>query len=308
MLANGDKTGYGFHGDFLNGWNPTTLKSALQQCANTDNGGQISACAPLMQSNSDQASYNCPQQPSVINETVTGLLNSLPGCNPISSGPAADSPANHVCSSNTTAPSINPSSSGNGPFTTFIPQIGTTDGNWAYAGCASDSPASRSLGGPSFANDSMTNELCQAFCAKNGLPLAGVEYGRECYCGLSINPSFLTGKACTGMICAGNRTEYCGAGSLLSLWNSTTYSGPRQIIPSSVGQVLSSPSGQLKYLGCANDNAGGHRALNNASSIRKYSCSTPRVVVTLVISLSNKSHTATAALSIAVIDFNNGAL
>ena len=40
VFANGDTTGYGFHGDFLNGWDSTVQAAAMSQCINVDNGGK----------------------------------------------------------------------------------------------------------------------------------------------------------------------------------------------------------------------------------------------------------------------------
>ncbi|KAF1982413.1 hypothetical protein K402DRAFT_424524 [Aulographum hederae CBS 113979] len=49
-FANGDTTGYSFHGDFMNGWNIDVLKAAIGDCLNADNGGAISSCPSLAKS------------------------------------------------------------------------------------------------------------------------------------------------------------------------------------------------------------------------------------------------------------------
>ena len=55
---------------------------------------------------------------------------------------------------------------------------------------------------------------------------AGVEYGRECWCGNTLNvagnsgstPSKNVTDSQCSFTCPGNSTEYCGAGSKLNLY------------------------------------------------------------------------------------------
>ena len=233
VFSNGDTTGYGFHGDFLNGWNMTTQTAALKNCANTDNGGLIQACPPLMLSRTAQSSFNCPEQPPLIDEQVHGTLTALPGCN-----------AGTSCSP-TPAPRINPTSSS--PQTTFLPQSDQTYNNWVYLGNTQDLQGNRVLQGASTVNNHMTNELCQKYCSDRGFPLAGLEFSRECYCGSDVSASF-TDSWEFSMVCGGNHTQFCGGRNLISIWKSTI-PPVRRTIPSAVGETL----GNLQYLGCAVD-------------------------------------------------------
>lgn len=76
----------------------------------------------------------------------------------------------------------------------------------------------------------MTIDLCLQKCY-NYL-WAGVEYGRECWCGnklnLAGNKAATPGKNVTktecNMLCSGDKNVYCGAGVRLSLYsnNATT--------------------------------------------------------------------------------------
>ncbi|KAF2106585.1 hypothetical protein BDV96DRAFT_507567 [Lophiotrema nucula] len=43
MWANGDPTGYGYHGDFITGWDVDLLQSAVNDC--TDPSGELTACS-----------------------------------------------------------------------------------------------------------------------------------------------------------------------------------------------------------------------------------------------------------------------
>ncbi|KAK8127746.1 hypothetical protein PG984_008854 [Apiospora sp. TS-2023a] len=94
-----------------------------------------------------------------------------------------------------------------------------TVGNYTFAGCYSEATNGRALTGNSQAVDTLTLESCAAFC--NGFTYFGAEYGRECYCGNSLNAgSTMTGISQTdcSMTCAANSTELCGAGGRLSMY------------------------------------------------------------------------------------------
>ncbi|KAI4195582.1 MAG: hypothetical protein LQ348_002431 [Seirophora lacunosa] len=86
VFSQGDTTGYGFHGDFLNGWKPNVLTSAIKECAFT-NDGDVDNCAPFKPSLDPNFSKSCPERPSLLNEPVHGMLEKLPGCIKITSGP-----------------------------------------------------------------------------------------------------------------------------------------------------------------------------------------------------------------------------
>ncbi len=57
---------------------------------------------------------------------------------------------------------------------------------WSTVGCVSDN-AARALTGFSLANDEMTYDSCISACAAQGFSMAGIEFGRECYC-RSLSP------------------------------------------------------------------------------------------------------------------------
>lgn len=56
------------------------------------------------------------------------------------------------------------------------------------------------------------------FCSASNYPYAGMEYGRECYCGRAIaaSGSLVDDSQCT-FSCAGNSSQICGAGSRLNI-------------------------------------------------------------------------------------------
>ncbi|KAK5148930.1 hypothetical protein LTR04_000305, partial [Oleoguttula sp. CCFEE 6159] len=264
MFAYGDPTGFGFHGDFLNGWDPEVLAPALKQCANVDNAGQISACAPLAASDSSQYSYNCAERPSLINEPVVGMLDKLPGCINITPGPSDASVSDITCGPGTTSPSVNPFTLSTPSQAAVMPQVNARTNSWTYMGCANEPSGQRALAAFSYTNSGMTTAMCQTYCASKSQSLAGVEYGSECYCGNALSSgSSLGGANCTtlnSMVCAGNSTEFCGGPARLQVFSVTVPStGPS--VPA-VGAV----AGDFVYAGCANENSTTpNRALSGAS-------------------------------------------
>lgn len=106
VFANGDTTGYGFHGDFLNGWDMDVQTSAVENCLYTDDGGLISACPVLYASDDVNFSRDCLPQPEYWNEPVLGMLSQLPGCNPITSGP--EDAIQVICPINSSQPIYTP--------------------------------------------------------------------------------------------------------------------------------------------------------------------------------------------------------
>jgi hypothetical protein len=88
VYAMGDPTGYGLHGDFINGWtNQQALAKAMTTCTGP-NGVNDPGCS-LMVNGSPGSASSQPQQVPPPNEQVglNGPLNALPGNNPVTGTP-----------------------------------------------------------------------------------------------------------------------------------------------------------------------------------------------------------------------------
>ena len=88
VLANGDPTGYGYHGDFIAAWEGDSLKNAIDACAY--GGGNIEDCKAFTTVDSPSQEACQMQDPlpnQITNEDTKGPMNGLPGKVAIQSGP-----------------------------------------------------------------------------------------------------------------------------------------------------------------------------------------------------------------------------
>ena len=206
----GDPTGYGFHGDFINGWDVGHLQKAIDQC--TSNSGRVEDC-PVFTLTPDRVAQGCKIPPS-IDEQTSGTVDALPGCNPVQAGPARAAPKSSGCTV----------SNGIGKPQAYFTDLTQTK-RWSYTGCGTDSMASRKFTGASTNSKTMTVETCVDFCSGKGFSVAGTEYGSECYCANSIPAEAAPVPGYMGncmMPCAGDPGEYCGGFGTISLYQKCT--------------------------------------------------------------------------------------
>jgi hypothetical protein len=87
VFSMGDPTGYGYHGDFIQGWQTGFLEQAMTGCTNPS--GQVQDC-PLFdtQSNEEAASCQFPVPSALKDENPLFNLHGLLGDVPIQLGPA----------------------------------------------------------------------------------------------------------------------------------------------------------------------------------------------------------------------------
>lgn len=118
VLANGDRTGYSLHGDFLAGWDAETLQAIIDTCDAGDAGMD-----------------NCPSIPGGLNTdedckivspivealSLTGPMEALPGNNPVSGwGVSADSAGSSASYSASSSAATSYSAPSAGGATTYI--------------------------------------------------------------------------------------------------------------------------------------------------------------------------------------------
>ncbi len=205
----GDPTGYGLHGDFINGWDVPLLQKAIDEC--TSNSGRVEDC-PLFKLTSNNVAKGCKIPPS-IDEQTSGTLDALPGCNPIQAGPGRA-----VAQSDCQVPSVI------GKPQAYFTDLTQTK-KWSYVGCGTDSISARKFTGASTSSNTMTIETCVDFCSGKGFSVAGTQYSRECYCANSIPSEAAPVPGYMGncmMPCSGDAGEYCGGAGTISLYQKCT--------------------------------------------------------------------------------------
>lgn len=87
VISNGDPTGYGYHGDFIMGWDQDFLQEAADTCTNAS--GEISDCSIFTIQDSDvynSCKFDVPDE--LADEDVFGPVDAIPGDVAIESGPA----------------------------------------------------------------------------------------------------------------------------------------------------------------------------------------------------------------------------
>lgn len=206
----GDTTGYGFHGDFVNGWDVTALQQAVDTC--TDDSGNISDCPVFANTLFTPAQSQACRIPPLVNEQITGNLTKLAGCNTPNSGPALATP--QPCA-------VTPIGKAVPDYTDVTKSL-----KWKYAGCANDSVSARTFSGAQWYSNSMNVSTCINFCNKAGYSLAGLEYASQCYCDNAYSlPNRAAQPGILGSClqsCAGNASQICGGANALSVYQKCT--------------------------------------------------------------------------------------
>ncbi|KAK7740846.1 hypothetical protein SLS62_010991 [Diatrype stigma] len=96
--------------------------------------------------------------------------------------------------------------------------------NYAFESCYMEPMWDRALANLVLADDAMTVEKCMAACgAGAGYKYCGLEYGRECYGGNTLDPRLQDANDPTcamqcDMPCGGNRAQMCGGRSTIAVY------------------------------------------------------------------------------------------
>lgn len=148
-------------------------------------------------------------------------------------------------------PSVGVSSSTSGSSSTPTPSIPAIPLD--YQGCFTEPSGARALAPAELKDDDMTVERCAAFC--NPYKFFGLEYGRECYCGIVQNAKSVSASASDcDMPCEGDSAQTCGGGQRLSLYKTVGWSPP-------VNEAING----YDYFGCYSELTSG-RTLSDSST------------------------------------------
>lgn len=117
---------------------------------------------------------------------------------------------------------------------TMVKQVG----KYPLDNCYSDSNTTRALTGSTLTKPTtMTVEACVNFCITKNYPLAGLSYGKTCFCGQSLaTTAKVIPLAQCNMLCTGNRREFCGAYQKLLVYKEDLTSVDANGVPKAMGQ------------------------------------------------------------------------
>ncbi|GKT44524.1 WSC domain-containing protein [Colletotrichum spaethianum] len=138
---------------------------------------------------------------------------------------------------------------------------------WTYMGCFTDTTSGRVLDGDSYHGDDMSQEKCIAYCDGKGYSMAGVEWGRECYCGYLLDTSAdKSPETDCSKPCAGNSDEVCGNGGRINVFTN-----------GDAAPAILAASGDFTSLGCYSDHASARTLTTSISlpgNVRVSDCTT----------------------------------
>ncbi|KAF2971884.1 hypothetical protein GQX73_g1701 [Xylaria multiplex] len=168
VMSNGDRTGFGYHGDFMTGWDPDFLQEAVDTC--TNDSGELKDCGvftsngPLLsEAEQRECKFKTPLVLTAEN-AVAQTMTELPGGVQIQDGPESATPPSNVIdqvtsaigdifggdSTTTTTSSSVPSST----LSTSTP-VATTSSIFQSGGAFIENPTSATPSAPDFGADSV---------------------------------------------------------------------------------------------------------------------------------------------------------
>ncbi|KAK6393348.1 hypothetical protein LTR65_002639 [Meristemomyces frigidus] len=119
----------------------------------------------------------------------------------------------------------------------------TVDKAFTYINCYTEATGgARALADKATSGSFVTLEYCANFCT--GYQYFGTEYSDECYCGNSFGTgASVTSSGDCSMTCAGDTTEFCGAGNRLTVYQNTTWVASSSTSASAGTSATSTASG-----------------------------------------------------------------
>ena len=284
----GDNTGYGNHGDFLNGWDTDVLQAAVDEC--TDMSGVIELCSHFTFRSSDQANACLPEFLPAINEQVQGQMAQMPNIAAIPVAkfdPCGSSPTQGfdntkpgqpigACkgtfTNKTAYTPVDGAMSHNTPATgPDVPAPNPVDQN-GYLGCWSDGANGRLLE-TQIPGNNWTSTTCRQAVRKLGprFVVYGIQYGGECWASANATNYQAQGASNNCLkLCNADPWSYCGGPKTNQVYK--VYNETEQ-------PPTTNPIDQTGYLGCWTDNTNHLRTMEKQLSSTKWTPDTCRQAV-----------------------------
>ncbi|KJX97614.1 hypothetical protein TI39_contig476g00008 [Zymoseptoria brevis] len=246
---------------------PTSSASASTSLSATSSVTTSVTRSPISSTSSDNL--------STISSTTTTSLSA--SSSTIASSLSATTTLNSQATTTTTTMTTT---------TSARPTVQATAGIFNSVGCTSEKPNGRALT-EIYTNETlMTIDMCAGEAQRRQFNFFGVEYGKECWMGDAVDSEAqpLSQDSCA-MVCPGDKTVFCGAGSALQLYQvNSTLITPKLSSPSplscSAGDdtVYTASNGARYRIECGWDRRGGSSSMVAAVTYETCldSCSTTK--------------------------------
>ncbi|KAL0953107.1 hypothetical protein HGRIS_004378 [Hohenbuehelia grisea] len=108
----------------------------------------------------------------------------------------------------------------------------SASGTWTYVGCYPDSTSNRTLEHRFDIPTGVTADSCTTACAANQYSYAGLEFGKECWCGNSTGNALAGPEANCRTTCSAKHREFCGGNNALNVYrnNGSSPSPPQSCV------------------------------------------------------------------------------
>lgn len=131
----------------------------------------------------------------------TGSTN----CSTSTSPSASPSPTTNPSATTSPSATPKPSATGTANYNNTLDQS-----EWYSHGCAVDSSTRVLTGFQNLDWANMTVDSCLSLCEDKGYKFAGVEYGKQCYCGATLSTAVTWAKDLCTLPCGGDSKDTCG--------------------------------------------------------------------------------------------------
>ncbi|GAA6043015.1 hypothetical protein JCM8097_003889 [Rhodosporidiobolus ruineniae] len=230
VLANGDPTGFGWHGEFMNGWDVPLLQKAIETCLSPTSGG-LDECKVL---DLYPTTHSC-KRTTIWNEWVTDkTFPKLPGNNPLTTT-AAQAKKKDVMDQGPALLTTKPTT-----YEGLVPPVGakvlpgsptfvTSAKGYRYQGCYADNVSSKRTLSKGLANDGKTVAGCLNAGKAGGYAYVGLEHHGECWASNTAPKTKKLDDGECGLVCDGLASNYCGGSNALAVYKLTSTKAKRHL-------------------------------------------------------------------------------
>ncbi|OCF33820.1 hypothetical protein I316_04532 [Kwoniella heveanensis BCC8398] len=187
-----------------------TSSAAVSSASASSSAAAVSASPAVASSASSASSAVSAAGTTVASVTSSAAAQATDAATTVAGGSATGVPGTGSGSNNATGTASSAASAATTSAAVVI-------NGYESGGCVQE-VSGRLLSKVQTSSSNMTVEQCTSLCMSYGFGVAGVEYGNECYCGVTDD---LANTAVSGqcyMPCAGDSTETCGGPNALNIY------------------------------------------------------------------------------------------